>query len=148
LEKFWLSLAKSAPACGAPNCPVVHRTMSGAQAGPATNSSLSRKSKGAATKNHWTVRCASDYPVSQRRPRPTVGSAISGRHVPRANGQLVTPDCPVRQRDRRSNDRLCLIRKEIGHRTATVHVQWCTGLSGAPPNKRQELPSNWNFNGS
>jgi hypothetical protein len=86
---------------------------------------------------------------------PTVGSAISGRHVARATGRLVTPDCPVctgqclvRQRDRRSNGRLRLIRKEIGHRTATVHVWWCTGLSGAPPGRRQELPSNWNFNGS
>jgi hypothetical protein len=50
----------------------------------------------------------------------------------RANGRLVTPDCPVctiqcpmRQRDRRSNDRLRLIRKEIGHRTVIVHVR-CT----------------------
>jgi hypothetical protein len=25
---------------------------------------------------------------------------------------------------------------------------WCTRLSGAPPDRRQELPSNWNFNGS
>jgi hypothetical protein len=60
---------------------VVHRTVSGAQTGPATNSSLSGKSAGAATKNHRTVRCAPDCPVSQRRPRPTVGSAINGRHV-------------------------------------------------------------------
>jgi hypothetical protein len=34
---------------------VVHRTVSGAQAGPATNSSLSGKSKGATAKNHRTV---------------------------------------------------------------------------------------------
>jgi hypothetical protein len=68
--------------------------------------------------------------------------------VARANGRLVTPDCPVRQRDRRSNGRPRLIRKEIGHQTAIVHVRWCTGLSGAPPDIRQELPSNWNFNGS
>jgi hypothetical protein len=98
---------------------------------------------------------SSDCPVSQRRPRPTVGSAISGRRVSRANGRLVTPDCPVctgqcpvRQRDQRSNGRLHLIRKEIRHRTTTVHVRWCTGLSGVPPDRRQELPSNWNFNGS
>jgi hypothetical protein len=61
-------------------------------------------------------------------PALTVGSKISGRRVARANGWLVTPDCPVRQRDRRSNSRLRLVRKEIGHRTATVHVRWCTGL--------------------
>jgi hypothetical protein len=73
---------------------VVHRTVSSAQAGPATNSSLSVKSEGAA-KNHRTIRCALDCPVRQRRPRPTVGSAISERRVARANGRLVTPDCPV-----------------------------------------------------
>jgi hypothetical protein len=134
---------------------VVHRTVSGAQAGPPTNSSLSGKSEGATVKNHQTVRCAPDCPVSQRRPRPTVSSAINGRRVARANDRLVTPDCPVCteqclvcQLDPRSNGRLRLIRKEIGHRTATVHVRWCTGLSGAPHDRRQELPSNWNFNGS
>ena len=73
----------------------------------------------------------------------------------RANGRLVTPDCPkctgqcpVRQRDRRSNGGLRLIRKEIEHRSITVHVRWCTGLSGAPPDRRQQLPSNWISNGS
>jgi hypothetical protein len=88
-------------------------------------------------------------------PAPTVDSAISGRRVARANGQLVTPDCPVctrqcpvRQWDRRFNGQVRPIRKEIGHRTATVHVRWCTGLSGAPPDIRQELPSNWISNGS
>jgi hypothetical protein len=37
--------------------------------------------EGAAAKIHWTVRCAPDFPVSQRRPRPTVGSAINEGHV-------------------------------------------------------------------
>jgi hypothetical protein len=41
-----------------------------------------------------------------------------------------------------------LEKKEIGHRTGTVHVRWCTGLSGAPPDRRQELPSKWDSNGS
>jgi hypothetical protein len=155
LEKFWLSSAKTAPACGSPDSLVVHRTVSVAQAGLATNSSLSRKSKGTTAKHHRTVRCAPNCPVSQRRPRPTVGNTINRRRMARANSRLVTPDCPVctgqclvRQWDPRSNGRLCLIRKEIGHRTTTVHVRWCTGLSGAPLDRRQELPSNWNFNGS
>jgi hypothetical protein len=39
------------------------------------------KDEGVAAKIHRTVRCAPDYPVSQRRPRPTVGCAINGRHV-------------------------------------------------------------------
>ena len=73
----------------------------------------------------------------------------------RANGRMVTPDCPVctgqclvHQRIRRSNGRLRQKRKEIGHHTTTVHVRWCTGLSGAPPDRRQELPSKLISNGS
>jgi hypothetical protein len=122
LEKFWLSSAKPAPACGTPDCPVVHQTVSSAQAVPAMNSSLLGKSEGAVDKNHRTVRCAPDYPVSQRRLQPTVSSAISGRRVARANSQLVTPDCPVctrmclvRQRNQMSNGRVRPIRKDIGH---------------------------------
>jgi hypothetical protein len=113
--------------------PAAHRTVSGAQDGPATNSSLSGKSDGVVAKNHRTVSCAPDCPVSQRRLLSTVGSGISGRRVAHANGRLVTPDCLVctgqclvRQQDRRSNGRLRLIRKEIGHRTATVHVRCAT----------------------
>ena len=34
-----------------------------------------------------------------------------------------------------------LIWKEITHWTATVTVRWCTRLSGAPLDRRQELPS-------
>jgi hypothetical protein len=37
MEKEWLGSAKPAPAYGAPDYPVVHRTVSGAQAGPTTN---------------------------------------------------------------------------------------------------------------
>jgi hypothetical protein len=44
--------------------PVVHRTVSGAQAGPATNSALSGKSEGAATIIHRAVRCSPDCPSS------------------------------------------------------------------------------------
>jgi hypothetical protein len=43
MEKEWLGSAKPAPACGASDCPVVHRTVSGAQAGPAANWPLSGK---------------------------------------------------------------------------------------------------------
>jgi hypothetical protein len=148
VEKNWLCSAKLAPACGALDFPVVHRTVSGAQVGPAANSLLSGKNRGAVAKIHQTVRCAPDCPMSQRRSRPTVGCAISGRRVACANSWLVTPDCPVRQGDQRANGRLCQKRKEIGHRTGTVHVRWCTGLSGAPPDRKQELPSNLISNGS
>jgi hypothetical protein len=37
---------------------------------------------------------------------------------------------------------------EIAHQTATVTVWWCTGLSSAPLDRRQEMPSKMIFNGS
>jgi hypothetical protein len=64
-----------------------------------------------------------------------------------ANGHLVAPDCPVCQGDQRPNGRLHQKRKEIRHRTSTVHVWWCTGLSGAPPDRRRGLLSKRNSNG-
>ena len=50
--------------------------------------------------------------------------------------------------DPMTNSRMRQKRKEIAHRTATVSVRWCTGLSGAPPNKRQVWPSKLASNGS
>jgi hypothetical protein len=86
--------------------------------------------------------------VSQPRQQPTVVRAINARHVVRANGRLGTPNCPVcteqcpvRQLVMRTNGRLRAVWKEIKHRTATVAVRWSTGLSGAPLDRSQELPS-------
>jgi hypothetical protein len=91
---------------------------------------------------------APDCPASQRHSRPTVGCAISGRCMARANDRFGTPDClvctrqcPMRQPVLRPNGRLRPIWKEIEHRTCTVAVRWCTGLSGAPLDRRQDLPS-------
>jgi hypothetical protein len=80
---------------------------------------------------------------------PTVGRANGRPRDPRetrgrANGRkgasdcpVGTGQCPVRQRLQSANGRLRHIRKEIR-----------TGLSGAPDDRRQELPS-WNaLNGS
>jgi hypothetical protein len=39
-------------------------------------------------------------------------------------------------------------RKEIVDQTATGTVRWHTGLSGAPPDRRQDLPSKNASNGS
>jgi hypothetical protein len=64
-----------------------------------------------------------------------------------ANGHLVAPDCPVCQGDQRPNGRLHQKRKEIRHRTSTVHVRWCIGLSGVPPDRRRGLLSKRNSNG-
>jgi hypothetical protein len=150
MEKEWLGSTKPAPACGTPDCPV-----SGAQASPAANWPLSGKEKALWLKITGLSGGALDCPVSQRHSRPMVGCAISGRRVAHANGRLGTPDCPVctglcpvHQLDPRLNGRLRPIRKEIEHRTLTVHVRWCTGLSGAPLDRRQDLPSKLISNGS
>jgi hypothetical protein len=47
----------------------VHRTLSGAQAGPTTNSLLSGITEDAAAKIHRIIWCAPDCAVSQQRPR-------------------------------------------------------------------------------
>jgi hypothetical protein len=67
---------------------------------------------------------------------------------PRQRSVGHTGQCPVRQPDSRPNGRLRPISKEIVHRTLTVHVRWCTGLSGAPLDRRQDLPSKLISNGS
>jgi hypothetical protein len=93
--------------------------------------------------------------VSQLRQRPTVGRAINARHVVRTNGWLGTLDCPVctgqcpvREPVPRPNGRLHPIWKEIVHRTAILVVRWCTELSGAPLDRRQELLAKLISNGS
>jgi hypothetical protein len=116
-EKSWREFGsakpKPAPACGAPDCPVVHQTVSGAQASPAANSLLSGKSEGAAAIIHRTVWCAPDCAVSQT--VPAANGRLRDQRTTRgqANGRMVTPDCsvctgqcPVRQRIQRSNGRL------------------------------------------
>jgi hypothetical protein len=35
-----------------------------------------------------------------------------------------------------------------GKKSSSVHVRWCAGLSSAPTDRRQELPTKWNSNGS
>jgi hypothetical protein len=126
---------------GAPNsvrCPRLARCQLGALG----------KREGDVAINHRTVRwCTrlsgeSIAPAANGRPRDQ--RATRGR----ANGQLGTPDCPVHQPIPRTNGRMLPVWKEIEHRTATVVVRWCTGLSGAPLDSRQELPTKLISNGS
>ena len=83
---------------------------------------------------HQTVRCANNVRVNDRQRNQC---AINERRVARANGHQAAPDCPVCQGDRGCNGWLA----KQGKKSCTVHVRWCTGLSGAPTDRRQELPS-------
>jgi hypothetical protein len=85
---------------------------------------------------HRTVRWCTGLSGEPTAASATVGLAIRGRRVARANGRLGAPDCPVctgqcpvctgqcpvRQPARSCNGRLRQIRKEIhtGHATVTV----------------------------
>jgi hypothetical protein len=104
---------------------------------------------------HWTVRWCTGLSGETTTASATVGRAIRGRRVARANGRLgaldcpvCTGQCPVRQPARSCNGRLRQIRKEIRTGHATVTVRWCTGLSGAPPDRRKLWPSLLASNGS
>jgi hypothetical protein len=112
---------------------------------------LSRIHRRRTTIIHRTVRCAPDCPVSQRSAGPTVGLAICAGHVaePTARRGHRTVRCaPDSVRcangSQAANGRLRHLRKEI--RTGQCPV--CTGLSGAPGDRRQDLPSLIALNGS
>jgi hypothetical protein len=88
-----------------------------------------------------------DCPVSQRSlaQRSAAQSARDAWPAPTADWGHWTvrcaPECPVRQLAQSCNGQLCQIRKKIRTGHATVPVRWCTGLSGAPPDRRQDWPS-------
>jgi hypothetical protein len=93
---------------------------------------------------HWTVRCAPDCPVSQRSAGPTVGRAIYAGHVAEPTARRGHRTVRCANGSQAANGRLCHLRKEI----CTGQCPVCTGLSGAPGDRRQELPSQIALNGS
>jgi hypothetical protein len=113
--------SRSSAQSGTPNCPVVHRTVSGAPGWTPVKRPLSGKVQRRTTIIHRTVRWCTGLSGE-----PTVASAMVGR----ANGRL-------RQK-----------RKDIGTGPSTVTVRWRTGLSGAPLDRRQGWPSLLASNGS
>jgi hypothetical protein len=168
LEKFWLSPANLAPAFGAPDC-LVHmlvqqRSHYSRELARATWLKITRLPGGApdCPVSHQRPRLmlgdelvalgnsprASWLKFSVLSGEPTTPATNSRQRDPwttrgpsqRSLGR--TGQCLVRQEDRGLNGQLRQKRKEIGHRTRTVHVRWCTGLSGVPPDRRQELPAN------
>ena len=138
-EKTWLCAAKGLLRSRAPDCPVVHRTVSGGAPDsvrcarpPRPKRPLSGFSPATSAKIHRTVRCAPDCPVSQRSAGPTVGRAIGARHVAEPTvGKIhrtvrCAPDMSgaptVRRSDSDSNGRMRCLRKQIRHRTVSgVH---------------------------
>jgi hypothetical protein len=109
-------------------------------------------------KIHRTVRCAPDCPMSQWSAGPTVGRVIRARRVAeptvRRGHRTVrcAPDsvrcAPDSVRCANGSGSSTVGCAKTGKKSAPDSVQWCTGLSGAPVDRRQELPS-WNaLNGS
>jgi hypothetical protein len=88
--------------------------------------------------------CTGQCPVSQRSAGPTVGCAIYARHVaePTVGRGHQTVRCA-----NGSKEPTVDFAKE-GKKSAPDSVRWCTGLSGAPGDKRQELPSRIALNDS
>jgi hypothetical protein len=102
-------------------------------------------------KIHWTVRCAPDCPVSQQSAGPTVGRVIRARRVVEPTvrrGHRTVRCAPDNVRCANCSGFPTVgFAKEV-KKSAPDSVRWCTGLSGAPGDRRQELPS-WNaLNGS
>jgi hypothetical protein len=85
-------------------------------------------------KIHQTVRCAPDCPVSQRSAAQSARDAWLGQRSEGGTGQ-----CPVRQRLQIPTVGCA----RIGKKSAPDSVRWCTGLSSALVDRRQDLPS-WN----
>jgi hypothetical protein len=134
MEEVWLGSANQ-------HQPVAHRTVSGGQAAQRRTGCSREKEKAPRLK----ITGLSGEPKA-----PAANGHLRDQRATRgrANGRIVTSDCPVcngqcsvHQWAQRTNGRLRPIWKEIEHRTGTVHVRWCIELSGAPLDRRQDLPS-------
>jgi hypothetical protein len=141
-KKTWLGAAKSqfdhrTVSRGAPDSVRCARLASGEQA-------TLGKNRRRTSIIHRTVRWCTGLSREPTVASATVGRAIRGRRVARANGRQGAPDCsvctgqcPVRHLTQRFNGRLRQNRKEIGTGQSTVTVWWRTVVSGAPPDRRQ-----------
>jgi hypothetical protein len=134
LWRSWLCTAIRLLGLGAPDCPVVHRTVSGAPGWRLSNWLLSGLRQRRTAINHWTVRwctgLSGELTVSRangrsRNPRATRGKCQRSEGAP--DCPVCTGQCPVRQRLRICNGRLRQIRKEIRTRQCPVvhRTVWC-----------------------
>jgi hypothetical protein len=93
---------------------------------------------------HRTVRCAPDCPVSQQSAGPTVGRVICAGHVaePTARRGHRTVRCAPDMSGAPTALWLPTVDCTIfGRKSGTGQCPVCTGLSGAPVDRRQDQPS-------
>jgi hypothetical protein len=91
--------------------------------------------------NHWTVRWCTGLSGE-----PTVGRIIRVRRVAEPTvrrGHRTVRCAPDSVRCANSSEPPTVGFAKEGKKSALDSVQWCTGLSDAPGDRRQELPS-WN----
>ena len=141
-EKAALGTSTAVYGYNSPDCPV-HPPDSPVGRSQA-NSSLSRIHRRRTAIIHRTVRCAPDCPVSQRSARPTVGCAICAGHVaePTARSRHRTVRCAPDMSSAPTALRLPTVDCAIyGRKSGTGQCPVCTGLSGAPVDRRQDQPS-------
>jgi hypothetical protein len=87
-----------------------------------------------------------DCPVSQRSAGPTVDRRIRARRVAEPTvrrGHRTVWCAPDSIRCANGSEPPMVGFAKEGKKSAPDSVRWCTGLSGAPSDRRQELPS-WN----
>jgi hypothetical protein len=118
-----------------PDCPVGRSQ---------ANSSLSGIHRRRTAIIHRTVLCAPDCPVSQQSVGPTVGRAICAGQVagPTASRRHRTVRCAPDMSGAPTALRLSTVDCAIyGRKSGTGQCPVCTGLSGAPVDRRQDQPS-------
>jgi hypothetical protein len=128
------------PWSGAPDCPVCHRTVSGAPGTPTPNCSPSGNSGGRSAIIHRTVRCASRATATSRQRSSAEGikcATVCARVRAEPDGAPdneeclsgAPPDCPVAQKTEAPT---VGIQRPGDVAGAPDSVRWRTGLSGAP----------------
>jgi hypothetical protein len=137
LEKTWLSSQDSARSRCTGQCPV-------RQAGVCQLAALG-------TSTAVYVYKSPDCPVSQQSAGPTVGRVIRARRVAEPTvrrGHRTVRCAPNSVRCANGSESSTVGFAKEGKKSAPDSVRWCTGLSDAPVDRRQEMPS-WNaLNGS
>jgi hypothetical protein len=137
LEKTWLGSQDSAQSGCTRQCPV-------RQAGVCQLAALRKRLTAYDYKSP-------DCPVIQQSAGPTVGRVIRARRVaePMVRRGHQTVRCATDSvRCANGSEPPTVGFAKEGKKSAPDSVRWCTGLSGAPGDRRQELPS-WNaLNGS